>query len=102
MQEFPMYATTSVHLRTDTATDARVYPSGDGSLKVGSWDHDNFEVVFHGSATMLRRLAEEFHKAADAIERDGERQRALDNAPRRRTKFVAEPVTDGEEMHIAA
>ncbi len=101
MQELPMYATVGVHLRMDTHTEARVLSSENVSMRVGSWDRDNFEVVFYGSAGMLRRLAEEFHRAADAVEQNEHRKRALANAPRRRFKFVAEPATS-EEMKIAA
>lgn len=56
----------------------------------------------HGSAEEFRQVAEALHRLADDVERGAKRQRALDNAPRRRTKFVADPVTKKEEMEVAA
>jgi hypothetical protein len=56
----------------------------------------------HGTANEFRQVAEALHRLADDVERGAKRQRALDNAPRRRTKFTAEPVSGKEEMEIAA
>ncbi|MDN3240534.1 hypothetical protein [Glycomyces tritici] len=58
-------------------------------------------LVLHGSAVEFRQVAEALLRLADDVERGAKRQRALDNAPRRRTKFVTEPATK-EEMKTAA
>ncbi|SDL04620.1 hypothetical protein SAMN05216298_2449 [Glycomyces sambucus] len=57
-------------------------------------------LVLHGSPVEFRQVAEALHRLADEVERGVRRQRALDNAPRRRTTFVAEPAMK-EEMEVA-
>ena len=102
MKELAMYSSIGIHLRSDVEAVVHIGAPGEGAVRVGTWENDNFEVTFFGDVDMLRHLAEEFYEAADVIERGERRQRVLDNAPRRRKKFFAEPATNGKEMNIAA
>ncbi|MEU5155218.1 hypothetical protein [Glycomyces sp. NPDC021274] len=52
---------------------------------------DSNRLAIFGAPGELRRLAESLHQLADEVERTGNRQRTLDNAPAKsRTKFVLE------------
>lgn len=91
----------AVFLQDGMALEPFVHENHRGCLTIDR-DHAGARVNLHGTANEFRQLAEALHRLADDVERGVKRQRALDNAPRRRTKFTAEPVSGKEEMEIAA
>lgn len=96
-----MSAHLAVFLKDGMTVASSVHEDERGSLRMES-GYSGAYLVLHGSANEFRQVAEALHRLADDVERGAKRQRALDNAPRRRTTFVAEPVTRKEEMEIAA
>jgi len=100
--EFPMRASTNVHLNEGMGLEPSVQSSGCGVMTVGSWSKDGWFVNLFGSPASLRTLAEALHQLADEAERNVNRQRTLDNAPViRRSKFVLEGETT-TEINLAA
>lgn len=73
-----------------------------GVLRIEDANDSNMLAIF-GAPGELRRLAESLHQLADEVERTGNRQRTLDNAPvKSRTKFVLEGETTTTEIKLAA
>jgi hypothetical protein len=102
MHDFPMHATTGVHLKEGMDLRPSVHHSDCGVLTVGAWSEDHWELSLFGSPATLRKLAEALHQLADATERGVNRQRTLDNAPViRRSKFVLEGEAT-TEINLAA
>ncbi|GAA2144996.1 hypothetical protein [Glycomyces algeriensis] len=88
---FPMRASTNVHLNEGMGLEPSVQSSGTGVMTVGTWREDGWFLNLFGSPASLRELAEALHQLADETERNVNRQRTLDNAPAKsRTKFVLE------------
>jgi len=96
-----MSAHLSVFLQDGMTFESSAWENQRGSLRLEA-GYSGAYLVLHGSAVEFRQVAEALHRLADDVERGVKRQRALDNAPRRRTKFTAEPVSGKEEMKIAA
>jgi hypothetical protein len=80
--------------------ESYVYEDERGAMRIAA-GYGGAALSLHGTPSEFRRVAEALHRLADDVERGAKRQRALDNAPRRRTKFVADPAVK-EEMEIAA
>jgi hypothetical protein len=90
----------AVFLQDGMALEPSVHENQRGVLRIER-GYCGVGLNLHGTAEEFRQIAEALHRLADDVERGVKRQRALDNAPRRRTKFVADPVMK-EEMEIAA
>ncbi|MBO3735517.1 hypothetical protein [Glycomyces niveus] len=95
-----MSAHLAVFLTDGMTVESSVWENQRGSLRMEA-GYSGAYLVLHGSAVEFRQVAEALHRLADDVERGAKRQRALDNAPRRRTKFVADPAVK-EEMKVAA
>ncbi|WP_155829770.1 hypothetical protein [Glycomyces tenuis] len=91
----------TLFLKGVMALEPQLFDNERACLRVSA-GYGGTQLSVHGAPAELRQFAEALHRLADEAERNGKRQRALDNAPRRRTKFVAEPVANGKEMKIAA
>lgn len=96
-----MSADVSVFLKDGMTFTSYAYENQRGALRTER-GFGGAGLVLHGTAVEFRQVAEALHRLADDVERGAKRQRALDNAPRRRTKFTAEPVSGKEEMKTAA
>lgn len=95
-----MHALLAVFLEGGMTLESSVWTNQRGALRVSA-GYGGAGLTLHGSAEEFRQVAEALHRLADDVERGVKRQRALDNAPRRRTKFVADPAVK-EEMKTAA
>jgi hypothetical protein len=96
-----MSAHIAVFLTEGVECDSSSWENGRGCLRIEA-GHMGALLSVHGTAAEFRRVAEALHRLADDVERGVKRQRALDNAPRRRFKFVADEVTTQKEMKTAA
>lgn len=91
----------TVYLQDGMTFLSYVYEDQRGALRIKA-GYACAGLSLHGTVEEFRQVAEALHRLADEVERGVKRQRALDNAPRRRTKFTAEPVNEQEEMKTAA
>lgn len=90
----------AVFLQDGMALEPSVHENHRGVLRIAA-GYGGAGLNLHGTPSEFRQVAEALLRLSDDVERGAKRQRALDNAPRRRTKFVAEPVAK-EEMKTAA
>lgn len=87
----------SIGLREDMVF--RTSKSGTlGTVSIGDDQYGN-TLVIHGTPDEFRRVAEQMYELADQMDRAKRRQRALDNPPRSRRKFVLEG--DKVSTHIS-